>query len=183
MRAGRICVLLVGSIVCVATAARAQDKPKLGITMETPSRVGVIWHISNAIAIQPEIGFSKGSSEGERSNTDQSGLFTGVGVRVYVHTWDNLRAYVSPRYSYDRLTQQGGSSSLTLENTNTTNSFTGSFGAQYALHKRFAVYAQTGVTYSSLKFKSTSTIASLGSESTNSSWRSGSSVGAAFYLW
>jgi hypothetical protein len=96
MRAGRVCVLLVGSIACVATAARAQDNPKLGITMETPSTVGVIWHISNSIAIQPEIGFSKGSSEGERSNTDQSGLFTGVGVRVYVHTWDNLRAYVSP---------------------------------------------------------------------------------------
>jgi predicted porin len=84
---------------------------------------------------------------------------------------------------YERLTQHGGSSSLTLENTDTTNSFTGSFGAQYALHKRFAIYAQTGVSYSRLKFTSTSTVALLGSESTSTSWHSGSSVGAAFYFW
>jgi hypothetical protein len=82
-----------------------------------------------------------------------------------------------------RSTQHGGSSSLSLENTNATNSFTGSFGAQYALHKKFAVFAQTGVTYARLKFTSTSNVALLGSASTTTSWRSGSSVGATFYLW
>jgi hypothetical protein len=183
MGARWVFVLLFVLMLCTGTAVRAQDDPKFGITMETPTTVGVIWHLSNVVAIQPEIGFSTSSSEGERSTTDLSSITTGVSARMYFHSWDKVRAYVSPKYGYSRLTQHGGSSSLTLENKNVTNSFTASFGVQYAPHKKFAVFGETGVTYSRLTFTSSSNVALLGSESATNGWRSGSSVGVTFYLW
>ena len=183
MRTRWVILLLVGLMPCGGTAARAQDDPKVGVSMETSSTVGVIWQVSKSIAVQPEIGFSTSSSESERSTSDGSGLTTGVSARLYMHTWDNLRAYVSPKYSYGRSTQRGGSSSLTIENKNVTNSFTGSFGAQYAFHKKFAAYGETGVVYSRLTFTSSDNLGLLGSESKSNEWHSRSAVGVIFYFW
>src|SRR6266545_5582240 len=109
MRIRRGLWLLLGSLLCGATTARAQDNPKLGVTMESPTTAGVIWHVFDVVAIQSEIGFSTSSSDG-RSASDQTSISTGVGARLYLHRWDNLRAYASPRYSYSRSTQHAGSS-------------------------------------------------------------------------
>jgi hypothetical protein len=171
-------------MLCGVTAARAQDDPKFGVTMEVSTTVGVIWHVSNHLAIKPDIGFTNSKSESERSSSDQSGITTGVSARVYVHTWDNLRAYVSPGYFYSRATRHSGSTSLTLENKDSTNSVAGSFGAQYAVHKKFAVFGETGIAYSHTKFTSVPSVAFVGSSrSETKGWRSRSSVGVIFYFW
>jgi opacity protein-like surface antigen len=73
-----------------------------------------------------------------------SGLF-------YVSRNDNLRTYVSPRYTYSR----GSSTSTTsgifgeLENEleSSIHSITGSFGAQYALGSRFSAFGEVGLGY------------------------------------
>jgi hypothetical protein len=171
-------------MLCGATSANAQDDPKFGITMETSPAVGVIWHVSNHLAIKSDIGFSKANSESERSSSDQSGITAGVSARLYMGTWDKLRAYVSPAYLYSRATQHAGSSSLTLENKDSTYNVAGLFGAQYALHKKFAVFGETGVAYSHVTFTSVPSVGFIGTtKSVSTGWRSRSSVGVIFYLW
>jgi hypothetical protein len=175
-------LLVLASFLCGATAAPAQDDPKIGLTMEVSTTVGVIWHVSNLIAIKSDIGFSSLTSDSERSATDSSGITTGVSARLYMLKRDGLRAYVSPGYFYSRTTQNSGSSSLTFENRDSTNSFAGSFGVQYALHKKLALFGETGITYSHSTFTSTAALALLGSESSTVAWRSKSGVGVIFYF-
>jgi hypothetical protein len=180
------CRLLLGlGLSLWGTAAmRAQDDPKVGVTMEASTTVGVIWQVSNRFAVKPEIGFSKMSSESERSSTDSSGVTPGVSGRLYLNTWDSLRTYVSPGYFYSRSTQHSGSSSLTLENRDSSYSVVGSFGAQYSLHKKLAVFGETGIAYTHTTFTSVPSVVFVGStQSVTTGWRSRSSVGVIFYFW
>jgi hypothetical protein len=184
MRGRCALLLLLASMLCGGTTASAQDDPKVGVTMEASTNVGVIWHLFNRLAVKPEVGFSTLTTESERSSSDAKGFTTGVSGRLYLHTWDNLRTYASPGYFYSRSTQHGGSSSITLENKDSTYSIAASFGAQYAFHKKFAVFGETGVSRLHTTFTSVPSVGFVGSSrSVTTGWRSRSGVGAIFYFW
>src|SRR5262245_31016959 len=100
-------------------AAAAQDTPKLGLVMGYPAQVGILWNLSEKVAIRPEVNWTHSTSESpvtsttfgptgvttttQSLTTTESNAF-GVGVSALLHVWkqDALRVYVSPRFAYAR---------------------------------------------------------------------------------
>src|SRR6185369_3693080 len=137
-------VVLASSItVALATTAAAQDSPRVGITMGYPASVGVMWHLSDRVALRPEFSFSLTDSSSESLIDDEANFWTlgtGVSVLFYSSLTDNLRTYVAPRFSYGRTS---GNSSNT-ESTTDVYTFAGMFGAHYSLSRRFAAFGEVG---------------------------------------
>ncbi len=98
-------MLAVSVVLSVGANALAQDAGQIGITMGYPSAVGIIWQVTDNVAVRPEISFSTTSTEspaissglslpgvsddlGKSSSTTvafgASGLF-------YFGEWDKLR--------------------------------------------------------------------------------------------
>ncbi len=51
VRIVRTAVLML--LVCGVGRAYAQDDPRVGLTMGYPTSVGVLWHVTDRIAIRP----------------------------------------------------------------------------------------------------------------------------------
>lgn len=70
---------------------------------------------------------------------------------IYTGKKDNLRTYFSPRFAYGRTQTDSDPSSPSSSSESRANSyqFAGSFGAQYSLSRRFSVYGEAGLAYSS----------------------------------
>src|SRR5262245_18355091 len=164
------CLMLgVSMVLSVSANALAQDAGQVGVTLGYPAAVGVIWHVTDNVAVRPEISFSTGSSENPVINsglslpglTDDLGessstaVTAGVSGLFYFGKWDKLRAYMSPRSTYSRLTSESGST-FSIDGRDSGYTITGSFGAHYQLHRRFAVFGETGFGYSHTHTTSTS---------------------------
>ena len=151
--------LIVGTMMAAAsTTAFAQEKGQVGITMGYPSSVGVVWHVSDKLAVRPELSFAQSSSEvtvsglpSGTANTDGWNFGTGVSGLFYVRTQDQLHLYVSPRWTYSRVTSNSVASDITA----TSWSIAGSFGAQYALSRHFAAFGELGLAYTHARATST----------------------------
>src|SRR5215831_3239443 len=113
-------VLCIAVGLLAAGSARAQDVPRVGITMGFPAAVGVIWNVADRLALRPELTLGGSSSSSDSTIASILGLDTGstgdgfdVGVGlsalIYVGRWDALRTYVSPRFSYSHLTNSATS--------------------------------------------------------------------------
>jgi hypothetical protein len=145
-------------------AAHAQDDPKVGVTINAPTTIGVLWRVGDAFALRPEITLSRTTDESTGNDllsvappitTDDN---TAVGVALsalwYVGHKEALRTYVSPRFSYSRTTFSASTPTNTIlgpstsESTISVYSASGSFGAQYSLGRRFGVFGELGVAYS-----------------------------------
>ena len=143
--------------------ASAQESGRVGISMGYPTAVGVVWHMSDAIAVRPEVSFTTTTADVTLTTSSSTTYGVGVSGLFYVKRWDALRAYVSPRYSYQR-----GSSTSTLainlpitlpielpsiESTSRSaqHTISGSFGAQYLAHEHFGIFGEIGAGYSTLK--------------------------------
>ena len=202
-------MLAVGMVLCVGANALAQDAGQVGITMAFPSAVGVIWHVTDNFAVRPDISFSSGSTESpairagssllapviESIESSSTAVTAGVSGLFYFGTWDKLRVYVSPRYAYGRVTSNTGST-FAIDNRNSTYAVTGSFGAHYQLHHRFAVFGETGFGYNHSRSTFTTTIGvpvipvgpnvpapvSQSEEINSHSWATRSGAGVIFYF-
>jgi hypothetical protein len=174
-------VRTIGVIVTItvgffANSASAQGDPKVGITMGYPGSIGVIWKVTDRVALRPEVNVQKSSGEststlslsitafpiGGTSTTTTTTVTTidawqvsaGLSALFYLTKGDALRTYVSPRWAYSRSSSgsSGSSSSLSeLDNALTfgtsTHTVAGSFGAQYAIARRFNVFGEVGGTF------------------------------------
>jgi hypothetical protein len=154
--------------------ARAEDSPRVGLTIGYPASVGLLWHISDRLAVRPDFGFSWTSSEAPSSSAiglssasnSSTRAAVGIGGLIYVAKWEALRTYLAPRFGYSRgtSTTEGTSTSISftsfppITETTTTSSYTtttkssiyeasGSFGAEYTLGTRFGVFAEVGVAF------------------------------------
>ena len=176
--------------------AGAQERGDVGITMGYPAAVGVLFHISDSLAIRPEASFTTASSDITLTSSSSTLYGVGISALLYVKRWDALRAYVVPRYAY-----QHGTSTSTLDlnlpvtlpinlpdvETKTTidqHSFGGAFGAQYALHAHFGVFGEVGGAYTISKTSSSLSIPLPDSRSnpTGHSFALRSSAGVIFYF-
>src|ERR1700752_3353570 len=96
------------SILCVTSAilagrdARAQDTPRLAITMGYPAAFGVIWNVADRLALRPEVTISKSSTESSGSDllgpapvltNDPNQVGVGLSALYYFARWDAVRAY------------------------------------------------------------------------------------------
>lgn len=145
MRLAAITVLacLLGGALA---SANAQERGRVGVTMGYPASIGILWHVSDRVALRPEFSFSKTDSTSEGivdATTDFSSLGTGVSALFFSSITDNLRTYVAPRFSYTRTHGEGD----VTESTTTSYSMAGMFGAHYLLGSRFAVFGELGFGY------------------------------------
>lgn len=156
-----------------ATHAQAQESGRFGITMGYPASIGFIWHLSDRVAIRPEISFSQNTadststivftSNGTRVTTvsstaanDQWTVGVGASALLYVGRWESLRTYVSPRFVYTRNSATSTeTTSATVTSIQPASEFisqsyfvSGAFGAQYALGRRFGVFGEVGLGFS-----------------------------------
>src|SRR5688572_16508160 len=125
--------------------AAAQDAGKVGITMGYPASIGLLWKVSDKVAIRPELAFAGSSNESssEFFETDSDGwaISTGVSALFYLKKYESLQTYFTPRFTYSHTsTESSTSAPLTtpeLSSSNKAYGFAGLFGGEYALGDKF----------------------------------------------
>ena len=195
----RVRVLLgVVMLVAAARSAAAQEAGDVGVTMGYPGALGVVWHVTDAVAVRPDIALTRSTSESTTSATgafagsglsststsDGWGTTVGVSVLVNVRTIERLRLYLAPRLAYARSTtdnETGLSGALTGFTAKTTGVLaSGSFGSQYSLHDRFAVFGELGLQYTTQT--TTSDFPGSSTEADGTTFGLRSAVGVTFYF-
>jgi hypothetical protein len=176
---------LVGLGVLVAslpaTPASAQEPGDVGVTISAPSAIGLIWHVTPRVAVRPDLSFSFSESDADVGTDVNSHSFSlGGSVLFYTGRWDNLQTYVSPRVSYSWSSSSIDGSGADLNSTSDGWSLSGTFGAQYMLGTRFAVFAEAGLAYAS---QTAETPTSFGdNERTTWSFGTRTLIGATLYF-
>ncbi len=172
---------IAGAVLTVP--AHAQEAGQVGITLGYPASVGLIWHVTDSVAVRPEVSFALGTSETHSevfdTEGDSSTFGTGVAALFTLREWDDVRAYAGPRFAYGRAT----SSSENLidgvtELNSTTYELAGLFGVQYTPHRRFAVFGEVGIGYINRETESGESAVVL--ESRN--WGTQTGAGIIFYF-
>lgn len=131
MKITSIAILALMTVVAAPRVAQAQDQARIGLTMGYPSSVGVIWQVSDRIALRPEITLSRSTGDSSTddllgavpvSTNDSTGVGAGVSALFYIHRWECLRTYVSPRFSYARTSTSASTSGTTSTADSTVSS-------------------------------------------------------------
>jgi hypothetical protein len=158
MRVERVLWVLIAGCVAVPGVAAAQETGQAGITMGYPESIGVIWHVTDTVAVRPEFAFAHTTSDSDLPFADTTFSSTSGGIGVsglfYFHRADNLRPYFAPRWSYTHADPSQSASA-------NTNTISGLFGAQYAVGKRFSVFGETGLSYSRTTAKGDADLATI----------------------
>jgi hypothetical protein len=150
--------------VVMAAPAAAQDAGSVGLTMGYPAAVGVVWHITERIALRPDVTLSTSTTEStstidsifvpQVSTTTSTSWSTAVGLSalLYLNSTDQLRFYVAPRAAYLRTSidiDDDQPLASAFDNTSTGFVAAGAFGVQYNAHERFAIFGELGAQYTS----------------------------------
>lgn len=190
--------LLAGSLTLATPPASAQDAGAVGVTMGYPGALGIIWQVTDGFALRPDVTVTRTKSE---STTTSTGVFggpalsatntstgwgsaVGLSALVTVGAIDRLRLYVTPRLAYSHATSEsetgitGALSALTASTKGIIAS--GSFGAQYNGHDRFALFGELGAQYTSLTTRSDFPGSKTQSDNTSLGLRS--AAGVTFYF-
>lgn len=158
---------LVAAIVCVVGAvgaAEAQQDRRVGVVIEYPASFGMLWHVTDRVALRPDVTLSWTTTEttstlnvigGPTTTTTTSDTSTralGLSGLFYLGPPQDLRFYVVPRVAYIWTSSESETSPPLLqlgpyESDGTGVQASGAFGAQYAVHERFRVFGELGVGY------------------------------------
>jgi len=181
IRAGCLSSLVTIGVMMSGTA-HAQEPGKVGITVQYPTSIGILWHASDKIALRPDITYS-GSSVGSSSGSGSSSWNVGAELAVlfYLKQYDHLRTYFAPRvdYGYSHSHVDIGSATSASGSVDTSRwgaGATGLFGAHYSPVTRFGVFAELGFGYSHSTIPTVATLSGSGN-----SWGTRAAVGAVFY--
>lgn len=176
-----VCVFGIAFCALSTTTAWAQDRGDTGLTISTPSAIGLIWHASDRLAIRPDVSFGFTETDGEGTLPDISSRNVSIGVSALfsTHRWDELRLYVSPRFTYSHGTTSIDNPINIADSTLSSWAVAGSIGGQYALGTRFGVFAEAGLSYSSQQSES-----GLSSSPDRTTWTFGTrtAVGGILYF-
>jgi hypothetical protein len=159
----------------------AQERGDVGVALGYPGSLALVWHPTDAVALRPDFTFSRSSvdlmssvpfpSPSGRETIKTFSWAFGLSGLLYAGKWDALRTYLVPRIAYGR-----ASSDISTSSSNWSVSTSGSFGGQYSLGQRFAVFGETGVAYTHSRASGTVT-----SQSGNT-WTIRTEVGAVLYF-
>jgi hypothetical protein len=147
--------------VLAAHPVAAQDPPRVGLVMAFPAAIGVVWNVSDRVTVRPEAMFVRSSSESTFTlstlgtttaslvTTDSWQVGAGASALFYLGKPDALRTYVTPRFAYTRSNSSSPTiPGISLADTVASNYLvSGSFGAQFAVGRRFGVFGETGLAY------------------------------------
>ena len=181
-RCGYLAGLGVFLVGLMATPATAQEAGNVGVTVSAPSAIGMIYHVTERLAVRPDLSFSFGDSDGDDGSPDvgSSTFSLGGSVLFYTGRWDNLQTYVAPRLSYTWSSSSVETSMNDFEASQNSWGLSGSFGAQYSLGSRFAVFAEAGLGYTS---QTTETPSATGNnDRTSSTFGTRTAIGATLYF-
>ena len=190
MRVPLVALTSAAVILLGASKTVAQERGQLGLTMGYPTEIGVVWHVADRVGLKGAVDFGFGSSEFDasvllperESHTDSFGV--GVAGLLYFNRKDNVSTYFSPRFAYARTTtafegQSGiilpgisSTPSLEIRSESSSYSFAGSFGAQYSPNRRFSVFGELGLNYSSGTIESSASLSLAESETSTFGVRS-----------
>jgi hypothetical protein len=177
MHVGVRWLLCVMAFVAVPAIGSAQEVGQVGITMGYPDSIGVLWHVTQKVAIRPEFSFSHATSDtnlpSAQTSVSSTGVAIGASALFYMNERDHLRPYIAPRWTYSHSDSDTGT-------TTTTHTISGLFGAQYALGSHFAVFGETGLTYGHSSAKTDVAIATVTGSGNSIGTRTG--AGVIFYF-
>lgn len=180
--------LLLSLLALVPRTAGAQERGQVGVAMGYPTTVAFVWHVSDTLAIRPEVSFIHTSSESEnsiqgdifrRSSNDSWNASVGASAFWYFRGADRVRPYFSPRVAF----AHNSSDSSTNEGdprTSNTLSASGSFGAQYTPVRKLAVYGEIGYGFARGWSEFRDPFAT--SKNSGWAWSPRTSVGVIFYF-
>ena len=160
--------VLIGSVcvmsVVLATPALAQSPRQFGLVMNAASggAVGVVYNPTETVSIRPEFSFTHESSKTDGSTVTSKANVVGVGASAlfYVAKWNDLSAYLSPRFVFHRAT---ASSSIEGDDLPVkTYTTTGSIGVEQKLGDRFTVFGEFGLDYGRTTAEFSGSVASAG---------------------
>ncbi len=161
--------LLVALALCVSAVAvcpaAAQPTRRVGVTMGYPAGIGVLWHVTDGLALRPDVVLTRGTTDtttsgfgGVSTTTSQTDwtVSAGLSALIRLRDIDRLRIYAAPRVAYLRAeTSTDGASGLgAIESTTDGVVASGALGVQYGLGDRVAVYGESGVQYLRQSFES-----------------------------
>jgi hypothetical protein len=183
MRTRVLVILFV--MMLVPAAARAQERGQFGAVLGYPTSIGFLWHVSDRIAVRPEINVANTSTEAEESffgqtfSSDSWSVNGGASLLWYLQRADNVRTYFSPKVTFG---YSSGDSSTNDVDPRTANTLSTSFslGAQYTPVRKFSVFGEVGYGFSrgSSDIETPFTTSKL----TNWNWGVRSAVGVIFYF-
>jgi opacity protein-like surface antigen len=169
---------LLVALLLVPSVAAAQERGDVGVFMGYPS-LGLVWHVSERVAIRPEISFSSTSTEvdssGGTGTSHNWNVKVGVSALLYLDDADRLRTYVAPQVTYTRT--NGETSSVLSSIVGNSYGLAGLFGAQYSLNDRFSMFGEVGLGYTHV---STSDL--IGTASKADNWGTRTGVGVILYF-
>lgn len=173
-------------LACAPFPAAAQEAGDFGLVATTSSSVGVVWQVLERLALRPEISFNTATIESEfLSEGDTSSVVGGISAIFTMRRWNDLSVYLSPRlqFSHSSTFSEAVSATVRSRFETSTNGYGvgGSFGAQYMLGERFAVFGETGVLFSRLTSESEQPIV-FSDRRTTTTFGSRSAVGVTFYF-
>ena len=100
---------------------------------------------------------------------------------IYLKKYDDLRTYFTPRFTYAHGSSTSEASGPVTNPTATSTlnayGFAGSFGGEYSLGRKFAVFGEVGFGFS----HQTTKTSVLPSELTGNAWGSRAGVGVIFF--
>lgn len=163
-----------------ASSASAQDTNKAGLTMSSGSTIGVLFPVSDKAAVRATLGFLRTTADYEGSAFIEDSITTttfvpGASVLLYVRSWDTTRLYVSPQYTYSRL-----SSSSANASSNGQHNAAFMVGAQHSLGARFGMFAEAGLGWSHSETASSSQLATA--LITSNTWGTRATVGGILFF-
>jgi hypothetical protein len=175
-------VVMTVAMACSRPAA-AQDET-LGVTMGYPTAVGVLWQVSDAVAIRPELSWLHRSADNgddgfTASTSDASDFGVAISALLRLRQWGQVRAYVAPRFEANRTSLETtyelrvlfppgiAPVSETTETTITNYVGGASIGVQASPAPHFGIFGEVGLMYARGKTSSNSLLDS--SSSTNRS--------------
>jgi hypothetical protein len=166
------------TLVLTGTSVQAQESGQVGLSIGYPASLGVLWHPSERFGIRADTTFVFSSSEtqaplvlgGELDREmDTTGFGFGLSGLLYLGRTDNVSTYVSPRFVYSKTTTDIEGPELlilvppgypvpTLDYRVETSGYSvaGSMGIQYSPNRRFSVFGELGLDYTSSESSSSS---------------------------
>ena len=179
-------------LLAAAVPASAQEAGQAGLTIGFPGSIGILWHVSDAVAIRPDFSFAHNSSEsGSQFTSTSEAWIAGFGVSAHFYVGkiaDHIRTYVTPRFGFTRTTTDSNTAGASYDSKSHTNNYqyAGSFGVQYTPTRRFGMYGEAGVQYTRAESTFTADtalpIVFASGKSTNSTFSTRAGVGLVLYF-
>jgi hypothetical protein len=197
--------VIVAALALGASSASAQGRGQIGLVMGYPTAIGVAWHPTSRIGVKADVNFSTSSSEVETGlllgspETETSSLGLAIAGLLYIGRSDNVSTYFSPRFAYASsstefegpdfsilapvifdVTSIGLSiPTLDFRTESSSYSFGASYGAQYSPVRRFSIFGEVGLNFTSHQHESSPF---SGSDSEGSAFGVRSAVGVILYF-